>query len=149
MQEIIIDGVNLSDLKIKYDALAKEQAAMRASIRQGASKYIAEAIKDAKVFLEQIVNADEDDEEKLDLETVSAQALELLKNAKFVSDVSGVSYYLPYYDRQGEYAPDGDPYTSQFDDSIFSYKDSESFSTLWGLLEDMESEVSEWNTSYC
>ena len=149
MEQIIIDGVNLSELKLKYDALAAEQAAMRSSIRQGASKFIADAIKDAKVFLEKIVNADEDDEEKLDLEAVSAQALVLLENAKFVSDVSGVSYMLPYYDRQSEYSPDGTPYTHQFDDGIFGYKDSPSFSTLWGLLEDMEGEVAEWNASYC
>lgn len=149
MEQIIIDGVNLSEMKVRYDALAVEQAQMRAFIRQGASKFIADAIKDAKVFLEQIVSADEDDEEKIDLENVSAQALALLKNAKFVSDVSGVGYDLPYYNRQGEYCPDGDPYTNQFDDSIFGYKDSESFSTLWGLLEDMESEVAEWNASYC
>ena len=149
MEQIIIDGVNLSEMKVRYDALAQEQAQMRSSIRQGASKFIADAIKDAKVFLDQIANADEDDEEKIDLEAVSAQALALLKNAKFVSDVSGAGYDLPYYDRQGDYCPDGDPYTSQFDDSIFSYDDSESFSKLGGLLEDMESEVSEWNASYC
>jgi len=149
MQEIIIDGVNLTEMKVRYDALAVEQAQMRASIRQGASKFIADAIKDAKVFLEQIVSADEDDEEKIDLEAVSAQALELLKNAKFVSDVSGVSYDLPYYDRQSEYSPYGDPYTTQFDEGIFSYDESASFQQLWSLLDTMESDVSEWLTSYC
>jgi hypothetical protein len=149
MEQIIIDGVNLSEMKVRYDALAQEQAQMRSSIRQGASKFIAEAIKDAKVFLDQIVNADEDDEEKIDLEIVSSQALALLKNAKFVSDISGVGYDLPYYDRQGEYCPDGELYTSQLEESIFGHKDSKSFEELWGLLEDMESEVAEWNMSFC
>lgn len=149
MTDIIIDGVNLNELKVQYDALAKQQVEMRKSIQKGASKFIADAIKDAKVLLEQIVSADEEDEEKIDLETVSAQALELLKNAKFVSDVSGISYDLPYYDRQSDYFPDGELYTSQLEESIFGYQDSESFQELWGLLEDMESEVSEWNTSYC
>lgn len=149
MTDIIIDGINLSEMKVRYDALQAEQAAMRTSIRQGSSKFIAESIQDAKVFLEQIVNATEEDEEKIDLEAVSAKALEILKNAKFVSDASGVSYKLPYYDRQSDYSPYGSPYTSQFDDSIFGYKDSESFQALWGLLEDMESDVAEWLTSYC
>lgn len=149
MEQIIIDGINLSELKIKYDALAKEQSEMRQSIRQGSSKYISDAIDKAKAFIHNVLEAETEEQVKEN----SKAAYDLLKNAKFVSDVSGVTYSLPYYDRQGEYYPDGTPFTIEFDDSdneLLTYdKSGEDFQKLWGLLEDMESDVSEWLTSYC
>lgn len=147
MEDIIIDGVNLNELKVKYDALAAEQAVMRGNIRKGASKFISDAIESAKISLNLIVNAE--DTEEINIEEVSQNALSLLENAKFVSDVSGVSYYLPYYDRQADYHPDGSPYTSQIEDSVFGDYDNKTLNSLWSLLEDMESDVSDWNTSYC
>lgn len=147
MEDIIINGVNLAELKVKYDALAAEQAAMRKSIQSGASKFIAENIEQAKTHIQAVLDAETAEE----VDNNSKLAFDTLKTVKFVSDVSGVSYRLPYYDRQGEYCPYGDTFTTQLDESENELVDFDqgTVSALYGLLETMESEVSEWNTSYC
>lgn len=147
MEDIIINGVNLAELKVKYDALAAEQAAMRKSIQSGASKFIAENIEQAKTYIQAVLDAETAEE----VDKNSKLAFDTLKTVKFVSDVSGVSYTLPYYDRQSEYCPDGKCFSSQIDESENELLDFArgTLSALYGLLETMESEVSEWNTSYC
>lgn len=147
MEDIIIDGVNLNDLKVKYDALAAEQAALRNSIRKGASKFISDTLEQGKELVQSLINAE--DEEEINVEEVSKKAYDLMSTVKFVSDVAGIAYTIPYYDRQSDYYPDGDSYTSQLEDCAIGESESESFGKLWGLLEDMESDVSDWNTSYC
>jgi hypothetical protein len=85
------------------------------------------------------------------VEAISKDAYELFSAASFVSDVAGVPFDLPYYDRQGEYYPDGTPFSNRFDDNengVIDYK-NEHIGKLWRLLESMESEVADWNTSYC
>jgi hypothetical protein len=146
MQEIVIDGVNLNEMKAKHDALQAEMQQARNKVRQGASKFIAEKLDEGKKLVEALL--DEDFEG--DVEEVATQAYDLLSAVSFVSEVSGVTYRLPYYDRQAEYAPYGDPYSTQFDEAENeALNDSEAVGKLWGLLEDMESEVSDWLTSYC
>lgn len=148
MENIIIDGVDLSALKVKYDALAQEQAEMRSSIRKGSSKFIADNMKQALEHVQEMKDAEE-----LEVARVAAvKATELLEVIKFVSDVSGVSYSLPYYDRQSEYNPDGETITDAIecgDYELLSENDLPEFSALYGIAEDMQSEVAEWNTSYC
>ena len=149
MNEIIIDGVNLSALKVQYDALAAQQASMRASIRQGSSKFIADAVKQALIHVEEMKEAEE-----LEVAEVAAiKATELLSAVKFVSDVSGVTYDTPYYHRQGDYYPDGDPITHVLDNGDYELltdnHENPAFEALYSLVEDMESDVCEWNTSYC
>jgi hypothetical protein len=149
MEQIIIDGVDLSELKIKYDKLAKEQAEMRQSIRQGSSKFIADNMKQALAHVEEMKEAEE-----LEVaEAAAVKATTLLKTVKFVSDVSGVSYYMPYYNSQAEYNPDGETITDILEDGDYellsdNYK-NEALSELYSIAEDMQSDVAEWNTSYC
>jgi hypothetical protein len=149
MEQIIIDGINLSELKIEYDALAAKQAEMRKSIAKGSNKFIAESIQEAKNSMDEILACEDADVLDSLIETAYAK----LTNASFVSDVSGVSYVLPYYDRQSEYEPDGERYSSQFDETeneiLPGYGENKKFDKLLGLLEKMEDEVAEWNTSYC
>ena len=148
MEQIIIDGINLSDLKVKYDALAKEQADMRQSICKGSSKFIADTVKQALDHVQEMKDA----EELSVAEDHAAQATGLLKTVKFVSDVSGVSYSIPYYDRQGEYCPEGEPITTFFEDSdyvMYGANASKDLCALYNLAGEMESEVNEWNASYC
>lgn len=148
MEQIIIDGINLSDLKVKYDALAKEQAEMRSSIVKGSSKFIADTVKQALDHVQSMKDA----EELSVAEQHATQAAELLRTVKFVSDVSGVSYSIPYYDRQSEYYPDGEPITTFLDDSdyvMYGADASDALQALYNIAEEMESEVNEWNASYC
>ena len=148
-EQIIIDGVNLSELKVKYDALAKEQADMRKSIVKGSSKFIAETVAQALVHIEEMKEAEE-----LEVaEAAAVKATELLKTVQFVSDVSGVSYSIPYYDRQSEYCPDGEPITRILEDGDYELLsdnyENKALSALFSIAEHMESEVNEWNASYC
>jgi hypothetical protein len=152
MENIVIDGVDLSALKIKYDALAAEQAAMRQSIRQGSSKFISDNVREALKLFEQLKEA----ETKDDAKGISQQMYDLLSSVEFVSTVSGVSYTIPYYDRQSDYYPEGTPISSLLDvcdnDPIYGYdyKDQDNpLRKLYSLAESMESDVAEWNTSYC
>jgi hypothetical protein len=148
MQEIIIDGVNLNEMKVKHDALQAEMQQARNSIRQGAAKFIAEKIAEGKKIVDELLE-EENDKEKV--EDLASKAFDLLSAASFVSDVAGVAFDLPYYDRQSDYYPDGTPYSNRFDDNengLIEY-DNPAISKLWGLLESMESEVQDWNTSYC
>lgn len=152
MQEIIIDGVNLNEMKVKHDVLQAEMAAARGKIRQGASKFIADSIEKVKKFVEEILGEDDDElEDMQEIDFRAEQAVELLKAAQFVSEVSGVSFDLPYYDRQAEYYPDGTPYSRRLEesDNTLVSEWGEAVSKLYNLLESMESDVSDWNTSYC
>jgi hypothetical protein len=146
MQEIIIDGVNLNEMKAKHDALQKEMQQARNSIRQGASKFIAEKIAEGKKLVEELLDDDFDG----NVDDVASRAYDLLSAASFVSEVSGVTYTLPYYDRQSDYHPYGDPYTVQIDEvDNDAINDNEAVGKLYALLENMESDVSDWLTSYC
>lgn len=146
MKDIVIDGVNLNDLKKRFDEVNAEMASMRQSIRKGASKFIADNIEGAKKVMDGMLESEDADE----VDTLAKHAHELLSTARFVSEVSGVSFDLPYYDRQSEYHPYGEPYSNQIeysDNNLLS--DSKVVDELYGLLESMESDVSDWNTSYC
>lgn len=149
MENIIIDGIDLSQLKVEYDALAVKQAALRASIVKGSSKFIADNIKEAREVLDEILKTE--DSEKLD--NLIEVAYNKLQTSKFVSDVSGVGYMFPYYDRQSDYCPDGETYSSQLESSdndlLPERGTNKKFDALTSLLDSMESDVSEWNTSYC
>lgn len=149
MEQIIIDGVNLSDLKVKYDTLAAEQAAMRSSIAKGSSKFIADTVEAAKAAMNKLLEV----EDKEEITALANEAYTLLKTVEFVSDVSGVGFTIPYYDRQSEYYPDGEAFSNLFEESdnevLPNYGQNKTFDNLLGLLENMESTVAEWNTSYC
>jgi hypothetical protein len=148
MQEIVIDGVNLNEMKAKHDALQAEMSAARNSIRKGAVKFVADSIAAGKKIVDELLE-EEDDKEKV--EALANKAFDLLSAVSFVSDVAGVAFDLPYYNRQSDYYPDGTPYSNRFDDNengLIEY-DNPAISKLWGLLESMESEVQDWNTSYC
>lgn len=147
MQDIIIDGISLNSLKIRQAALDKEKAEIQSSIKQGASKFIAETIVSATASISQLLDA----ESEAEVVQFSQAAYEYLKNARFVADVSGVGYTIPYYDRQSEYSPEGKRFSCQIDesDNEFMFNAGKEFSDLLGLLEDMESEVADWNQSFC
>lgn len=148
MENIIIDGVDLSALKVKYDDLAKEQAEMRSSIRKGSSKFIADKTAEVDTLIAQLKDV-ETEEEGVE---VANKIIPILKTISFVSDVSGVSYEIPYYSRQSEYCPNGDPITKIIEDGdndVITGSDHAVFTELYRIAENMESEVNEWNSSWC
>lgn len=147
MEQIIIDGINLTDLKAEYDALAAKQATMRQSIRQGSSKFLSDKSDEVSTLASRLADV-ETEEEGVE---IAKQLIPLLKVISFVSDVSGVAYTIPYYHRQGEYYPDGKSITSIVEDGDNDNVEyvHEVFSELYHVAERMESDVCEWNTSYC
>jgi hypothetical protein len=148
MQEIIIDGVNLNEMKAKHDALQAEMADARSKVRQGAAMFVADNIQQGKKLMDEMLDEEEDQDK---VNNLADKAFELLSSASFVSDVAGVPFDLPYYNSQSGYYPNGTPYSNRFDDNengLTEYKNL-SIRKLWSLVESMESEVQDWNTSYC
>ena len=151
MQEIIIDGVNLNEMKAKHDALQAEMNSAKSKIRQGASKFIAENIQAGKKIMDEMLEEDRDEPFTYEqIDNMAQQAYDLLSSSYFVSQVADIAFDLPYYDRQSGYCPYGETYSSRIDDTDNELiTDSETVTKLYSLLENMESDVSDWNTSYC
>jgi hypothetical protein len=143
MSKIIINSVDLTELKAKFDAFAKEKYEVQKKIKQGAAEFIAVQMKVAEEILKELL--DNYDDLTYDEKLQKSQAAEkILLDIKFVSELSGVQFSLPYYNRQSDYYPDGTPYSEKIDEI-----DCDILCDLCSVLEDMEYEVSEWNTSWC
>lgn len=138
MNDIIIDGINISDLRKTKEALQK-----------GASKFIAESIAAAtEIVKERLVTAASYGE----AEAAAQEALALLENAQLVSGVSGVSFFLPYYEEYGGH--DEDEILSTIienadHDTIGKYYGGGTLSDLHDLLGNMESTSRDWHSSTC
>ncbi len=160
-QAIIIDGHDLTAIKMQMDNLQAEITTVRNSIKQGSVKFIADNIEIALKVVAAMQEANEeecDDDEDADGEDVKqlkitafAQvAYDALSYVQFVSEVSGVRYSLPHYETS--YCNgDGNPITSIIDegfDTLNTTRDHP-LDKLYNLCESMESDVQEWNSSYC
>lgn len=152
-KKIIIDGIDLSELKAKAEALQAEQTALRASIAQGASKFVADAIATALAAVANMKAADTAESARSE----AAIAYENLADAKFVAEVAGISYSLPYSDNDYSYGgfKSGEIISVIIDEDEtglldYNYRDKEDpLYKLCSIAEDMESTVREWNSSYC
>lgn len=137
MEDIIINGVSINDLKAK-----------KAAVQQGASQLISDSIDKATTLVETLLNT----EEGLDQEAVAKEALEQLEVAALVSGISGVTFMLPYYEEYGHYESN-EIYSMQLDEAEhieISWKNKDS--NLWKLcrmLENMESDARAWHSSTC
>lgn len=141
MKDVVVNGISMLELKKQKEALQK-----------GASAFIATAVKEAlEMFntLEQM-SADEVDEAK----ALVVQIKDKLEQAQLVSGASGVAYYLPFHE---EWGYDEKPLSARIDDAgeenedgaLTALSDSEEISALYGLLEDMEYDSKQWNSSSC
>jgi hypothetical protein len=138
MQDIILNGISINELKRTKAALQKD-----------ATKFISDAITQVQqIVKERLVTADNYGE----AEAAAQEALTLLENAKVVSDASGVSFFLPYYEEYGG-SDDEDILSSLIEnadeDIIGSYYGGGTLSALYNLLESMESESRDWHSSTC
>lgn len=138
MEDIIINGVSINDLKAK-----------KAAIQQGASQIISDSINKAGALVQALV---ETDDGSIDQNAVAAEAVEHLQVAELVSGISGVTYMLPYTEEYGGYDR-SDVYSCQLDEAEhiqFSWRDKGSpLYQLYSLLEDMESTACAWHSSTC
>lgn len=139
MSDLILGGINITELRKQQQVLRKE-----------GSVYIAEGIRDATALIESILGADEEST-KEEIDEAAEKATEILKNIRIVSGVTGVEYFLPHATSYGDYY-DEKPFTIALEsaDLEFSpYSATDALGRLYSVLEDMESTVRDWNTSYC
>ena len=142
-EEIVLGGIKLSEL-----------ASMKAAMLKDSVKFVADSIEKATLNLIKILKIAEDygdSEEFCDMESAKSaisilaeETNELLKNVSLVSDVTGVTYYLPYYE---EYSDDS-TFSSQLE-SLYGEFFTESVRALYATLETMESNSRDWHSSTC
>jgi hypothetical protein len=143
-KDIIINGVSIEELKKQ-----------RAAIQQGASKIISESIDAATEIVGQIMKS----ESKSEAEQLAQEALEHLETAEVVSRVSGVEFFLPFYEEYGRY--DHTEILScildqehleedEINENVeFSWQDKNALYALYQKLGSMESDSRAWHSSMC
>ena len=142
MSDIILNGVSIAELKKQKELIQKD-----------AAEFIAKHIEEATELIKSIVDSEEDGLSDEQIQTAAARAKDILENVQVVSGVSGVAFYLPYYEEWG-YADErpytSRPYTSQLDDTgLVSYRNHDDVYALHSLLESMEYDSKNWHSSQC
>lgn len=135
-EDIVINGVSLNELKRQRD-----------SIRPGASALISEKIELAKSLTQTLVKSTNTEE----IEQLAAQAYEALDSAKLVSGISGVNFYLPFYDSQNDYT-EGETFSSMLEESdneVLTENFKGGVKKLYNLFYEMESQSADWHASRC
>jgi hypothetical protein len=133
-KDIVINGISINELRNQ-----------RVAIREGASKLIAENVDLAQILTKKIVESKNSKE----IEDLAEEAYEALNTANIVSDISGVNFYLPYYE---DYGDENDKICSH----ILEESDNEvlnecrsSIRKLCSLFYTMESQSRDWHASTC
>lgn len=132
-QDIVINGVSVNELKKQ-----------RVAIREGASQIISENINIAKTLTQQLVES----EDPKVVERLAQEAYTALDTANVVSGVSGVTFYLPFYE---EYR-DEETFSSMLEETeneVVSENWDGAVSKLYNLFEEMESQSRDWHSSRC
>lgn len=138
MEDIILNGVSINELKKQKSLIQKD-----------AAKFIADAQEKVEALAKSLKEAVEVEGEDQDIDLINSickEAIEVLQNIDLVSGISGVQYYLEYNDYNGYHDPDGPVITSLLEDNGI---ESDISNKLYFLAEGMEAEVRDWNTSTC
>lgn len=131
MSDMLIGGYTLDELK-----------KIQTAVKKDANKIISDAIDTATAAMEEMLSLDGDDD-KDEITNLAVKAQENLELAKVVSNVSDVSYYLPF---STEYTSDG--YYYRFESTDVGL-DIEAVNSMLETLEDMESNSKMWHDSTC
>ena len=139
MSNIFLNGVSLDELR-KQKTL----------IQRDASKFISDNIASAKELVYSLKHA----EDTANFEKIAKQATALLRDVQLVSGVSGVDYLIPYNNEWGDSYSDDDVMTDVLEEvaesfGIEYYGVDSPFDDLHDLLEGMEYDVRQWNSSNC
>lgn len=135
-EDIIINGVSVNELKKQRDA-----------IRQGASTIISQNIELAQTLTQSLIESNDKEE----IKRLAKEAHEALDNANVVASVSGVVFFLPFYEEYGNYEGD-EIFSSMLDESeneLLVEVWDESISQLYSLFFNMESKSRDWHSSSC
>lgn len=131
-KDIIINGVSIEELKKQ-----------RAAIQKDASKIISDNIEAGTKIVEKILESEDQEEAN----TLAEEAYEHFDTAKVVAGVSGVSFFLPFYEEYGRYG--SNEILSQRLENDDKFEWDSAISQLYGILEDMESDSRAWHSSTC
>lgn len=132
--DIIINGINLSDLQ--------EQ---KKSIRQGASSLISNHVAKAKNYCRQILESEDAEE----IKQLAEDAYESLDTANYISDVSEVTFNLPFHE---DYEQNTEAFSYMLENSenqVLKDNWKGAVGNLYSLLEDMEYKSHGWHSSSC
>lgn len=136
MEDIIINGVSVNSLKQQREA-----------IREGASKIIAENIEKATALTRELLEC----EDYAEVERLAALAYQTLDTVQVVSGVSGVTFFLPYYEEYG----DNDGIITSLIDNTENEAVMDNLAArgavrkLYSLLGSMETQSRDWHSSTC
>lgn len=132
-KDIIINGVSINELKKQREA-----------IRQGAAQVISDNIDLAKTLTQQLVEA----KDMTEIDNLAQQAYDALETASVVSGVSGISFYLPFYEEYRD--EDEDILSSVLDENDNELlSDSQKVQKLSSMFYTMERQSRDWHSSRC
>jgi single-stranded DNA-specific DHH superfamily exonuclease len=144
MEDIILNGVSINELK-----------AVKQKIQKDANAFVSDNIEAAQALVREIVKAFEesDDNVNFDYHAMAHKAVEKLENARLVAGVADVQYVLPYSEEYGGY-DSGEIISNRVEDMLseldISYNsDFDPLSRLYAIAESMESDSRAWNSSSC
>lgn len=132
-KDIIINGVSINELKKQ-----------RQAIQEGAAQVISDNIDLAKTLTQQLVES----KDMTEIDNLATQAYEALETASVVSGVSGVDFYLPFYEEYRD--EDEDILSSVLDENDNELlSDSEKVQKLSSMFYSMERQSRDWHSSRC
>lgn len=133
MKEIVINGINVQELQKQRDA-----------IREGAVTLISDNLDLANELTHKLIKS----ENKEEIETLLKEAYEVLSMTNLVSDVSGVSFYLPY---SQDYCDDDEVvFSSELSrNGVLNKMWDNGVQQLYSLYRKMEDKSHGWHASYC
>lgn len=135
-KDIIINGVSFN--KHEED---------RKKMRQGASQLISDNMEVAKSLTKSVIESKDGQE----IEDLAKKAYEALSLASKLSDVCGISFFLPFYEEYGQYETK-DIFSSMLENSdngVLNANFDGSVNDLCNLFGDMEAQSRDWNSSTC
>jgi len=141
-EEIVFGGLFILHLE--------QLANMKAAMLKDSVKFVSDGIEKATLNLIKILEIAEDyksDDHSpalLTINNLAEKTNELLKNVSLVSDITGVTYYLPYYE---EYS-DESPFSGRLED-LCEGPFTKSVRALYATLETMEGNSKDWHSSTC
>jgi hypothetical protein len=146
MEEIIIGGYTIEELKKVQKAVQKDASKHMADFQSKAETAMHEIIAHAKS-----VEDSDDEDAQIDsalVESLAKVADESLRMVELIAGISGVEYYLLYSEDWGD---NGDVWSNLLEEAGVEneYDSTTSLGKLFGILEDMEYQSRNWHSSSC
>lgn len=134
--DLILGGYTLDQLKEMKKAVSKDATKFIADHMEIATKHFAEL----RELLEEV---EDDSHVTPEMLKLAEKANEAFKAVQLVSGITGVTFYLDFYE---DWGTDGDVLSTALEDCPIS---AEELSELQSTLEEMEWQSRDWHSSRC